>query len=70
MAAHLTRAAQEYGWYQRALHFCEFSWSKKGTNTLATPDSPCSLFEGKGGMMCLMGDCLLPAAASFPGFDL
>ena len=61
---------QEYGWYQRAVHYCEFSWSKKGTNTLSTPDRPCSLFEGMGGMMCLMGDSLLPAAASFPGFDL
>eukprot|EP00567_Pseudictyota_dubia_P000815 CAMPEP_0197467160 /NCGR_PEP_ID=MMETSP1175-20131217/65425_1 /TAXON_ID=1003142 /ORGANISM="Triceratium dubium, Strain CCMP147" /LENGTH=1257 /DNA_ID=CAMNT_0043003223 /DNA_START=3 /DNA_END=3776 /DNA_ORIENTATION=+ len=37
---------------------------------VGVPDSPCSLMEGKAGVMCFLLDLSQPDTASFPGWDV
>lgn len=52
----------------RALQFAHACLSGPFRRSMRTPDAPYSLYEGEGGLACLLADLLNPDEASFPAF--
>ena len=66
----LHRATSDPTSLGRALHFARHSLSPRLTLGQRTPDRPWSLYEGAMGTLCFYADCLEPATARFPGFEV
>jgi hypothetical protein len=66
----LYRATSDTRWLDRALHFARHSWSERVLRQQVKPDRPWSLYEGAMGTLCFYLDCLDPARARFPGFEV
>lgn len=66
----LHRVTSDRRQLDRALHFARLSWSARVTRAQAAPDRPWSLYEGQLGTLCFYRDCLDPAQARFPAFEV
>jgi len=66
----LYRATGDPRALDRALHFARLSQSPRVTEQQRTPDRPWSLYEGLMGTLCFYADCLDPARARFPAFEV
>ncbi|MCP5059099.1 MAG: hypothetical protein GY937_20535 [bacterium] len=66
----LYRATGEETQLDRALQFARFSWSDRVTQAQRAADRPWSLYEGRLGTLCFYQDCLDPARARFPAFEV
>ncbi|KAG2498344.1 hypothetical protein HYH03_003603 [Edaphochlamys debaryana] len=70
----LHRATGHPHWLARARQFAAHVGSPEGRSVYDQPDRPLSLFEGRGGALCLLADLLADdggaAHARFPAFEL
>ncbi len=66
----LYRASSEKRQLDRALHFARFTWTDRITREQRASDRPWSLYEGRMGTLCFYLDCLDPARARFPAFEV
>ncbi len=66
----LYRATGERRDLDRALRFASLTWDPRVTGAQGSPDHPWSLYEGRLGTLCFYQDCLDPAGARFPAFEI
>lgn len=62
----LWKATDDPKHLHRAAEMGLFIGSPEGRKLNDVPDHPLSLFEGRAGALCLLGDLLLPQGAVFP----